>query len=166
MDPHVELPRRQRLFRYAIVTLGALELLILTGPWLGWLTVPAAGLLMLALSVPAILLFTRGVRWVHAAQPRLELTPTQAAAVTHARTRFVRRYGMLGVGLPWALFMAGQRVWDRAPEHSLAVLTSAPALRVFGLALLVHVPAGLLAGYCWGRVMWRMFTPKTEVRAG
>jgi len=36
---------------------------------------------------------------------------------------------------------------------------------MLGFGVIFWLPAGLLTGYVWGRMMWRLFTPRTQSRA-
>lgn len=164
-DPTPEYARRQRLLRRAIFVVAALQIGILAAYFGIGLSLWASVVGMAVFIVSGLLVFTVGVRWVQAAQPRVELTPTQAEVVATARTHFVRRHGMLGFGLLWGTFMAARATWDAVPDHTLAGLATLAALRRLASALVIWIPTGLLGGYLWGRLMWRLFTPRTHTRA-
>lgn len=163
-DPGPEYPRRQRLFRRAIFLLAAVQIGYLIAYFAGVLSLGASAVGMIGIIVGGLLVFTAGVRWVQAAQPRVEVTPTQAEAVAQARTSFVRRHGMLGFGLLWGIGMAAKATWDAVPDHTLAGLMTLAVLRRLAFALALYLPAGFLTGYLWGRLMWRLFTPRTHTR--
>lgn len=164
-DPALEYPRRQRLLRRTIFVLAAVQLGYLVSYFTGLLSVGASAVGMIVLVIGGILVFTVGVRWVQPAQPRVEVSPEQAVAVAHARTSFVRRHGTLGFGLLWGTGMAAKNSWDAASDHTLAGLMTPAVLRSLAGDLVVWLPVGLLTGYLWGRIMWRLFAPRTHTRA-
>jgi len=157
--------RRQRQFRRAIFLVAACQLAFLIAYSLDLLSPKASVGGIGGIIVASGLLFTLGVRWVQAVQPPVALTPAEAAATAIARGSFVKRHGMLGFGVLWGTWMAATDTWDAIPDHTVAGLLTLGVLRRLALALIFWLPAGLLTGYVWGRMMWRLFTPRTQSRA-
>jgi hypothetical protein len=55
--------------------------------------------------------------------------------------------------------------WKDMPAHHWADFWTVSVAKHFLLGLLIWIPAGLLAGYFWGRTMWALFAPKATSSA-
>ena len=162
MTDVTEFRRRSRIFRIVYFAVGTL---MLGAVLLGQFSVISRSL-QLAVAGPATAIGLAwmwwGLRWARAAQPMTAVSAAQEAAIQAARTQVVRKYGLAWFGLSWGVLMALWMTWTDLPDHQWrSIWTAATAARV-ALHLVLWIPAGLLAGYLWGRFMWSMYAPKTS----
>ena len=76
--------------------------------------------------------------------------PDQTADYVSQRKRFVRRYGVLGWGVPFGLAMA---VWQYWEQYGWSTTGLRSAATLVGTAW--WMGAGLAGGYWFGVGMWR-----------
>lgn len=161
MTDQTEFRRRSRIFFLWFIVFGTTSLAGVVLDLASVVSRAVAAALILAGAVCGLAWMRWGLRWVKAVQPTIAPSPPQAAALDTARHRVVRRLGTIGFGVTWGIWMTGWFTWKDMPAHGWADIWTVSVGMHLLLGLVIWIPAGLLAGYLWGRVMWALFAPKT-----